>query len=138
LSDLSSAATSRSTGYAQHRALCQRFLAVCSLIFGCIDEYANQSLERDFSPSCPVLSISHYCHITRSSADLLFYLYHQFFSFLSSPLQVVPDDDDVQNFLGEGNLRSSYYVAQENLLTIPTGMNRLYTMLKGTELCTTL
>jgi hypothetical protein len=49
-------------------------------------------------------------------------------------LKVVPDDDDVQNFLGEGNLRSSYYVAQENLLTIPTGINRLHTMLNGMRL----
>ena len=36
---------------------------------------------------------------------------------------MVPDDDDVQNLLGEGHLRSSYYVAQENLQTIPTGIN---------------
>ena len=41
------------------------------------------------------------------------------FSFLH--LQVIPDEDDVQAFLGEGVFRASYYVAQENLEPVPSG-----------------
>ena len=36
-------------------------------------------------------------------------------------MQAIADEDDVQNFLGEGQFRPTYYVAQENLTPVPEG-----------------
>ena len=43
------------------------------------------------------------------------------FKFSCLYLQVIPDEDDVQAFLGEGVFRASYYVAQENLEPVTSG-----------------